>query len=448
MYRLAIDQIPAETRIAILNGDDLVSLHIERKGLSQHAPVQAGNIYWGRVVNVVPSLQAAFVDFGGEQNGFLPAKSLGCDDIAKAVQHGQYVCVQVKKEPSEDKGALLSAKIELNAPDCILTPLHPGINVSRKFTDTEQRHRMQQALQEELTPDCGLIVRTSAQTLTAKQVLGQAKQLQHAWLDMLQLRAKHPVLLYAPTDFIEQVWQRYTSVSFEEVIVEGMEAFHTLKKLNANAQLHSDSQALFERLGIEEQIEQALATEVPLADGGSIVIERTKALIAIDVNMGTRTDHYDDEGNRLQLNLIALEAINQQMELRNLSGQIYIDFVRLKSIKARNRLLEACKTVFTQDKRCHLHGFTRLGLLELSRARKDYGLDELYNDPLSTALALVRQLAYVRGRKRILMGTRLFRLWSGPALKDSLDWLEERLGYRVDAVQDDYLPPLSYKLEE
>ncbi|WP_417831409.1 ribonuclease E/G [Terasakiella sp.] len=448
MYRLAIDQIPAETRVAILNDDDLVSLHIERKGLSQHAPVQAGNIYWGRVVNVVPSLQAAFVDFGGKENGFLPAKSLGCDDIAKAVQNGQYVCVQVKKEPSEDKGALLSAKIELNAQDCILTPLHPGINVSRKFTNSDQRHAMQETLRNDLAPDCGLIVRTSAQDLTAEQVLTQAKQLQKIWQDMLQLRAKHPVLLYAPTDFIEQVWQRYASVSFEEIIIEGMEAFRVLKHFTADAQLYSDSQALFERLGIEEQIEQALATEVPLVGGGSIVIERTKALIAIDVNMGTRTDQYDDDGNRLQLNLMALDAIKQQMELRNLSGQIFIDFVRLKSIKARNRLLEACKTVFAQDKRCQLHGFTRLGLVEVSRARNGYGLDELYNDPLSTALALVRQLAYLRGRKRILMGARLFRLWREPVLKDSLDWLEQRLGYRIDYIEDDRLAPLSYKIEE
>jgi len=448
MYRLAIDQIPAETRIALLDGDDLVSLHIERTGLSQHGPVQAGNIYWGRVVNVVSSLQAAFVDFGGEQNGFLPAKSLGCDDIVKAVQDGQYLCVQVKKEPSEDKGALLSAKIELNAQDCILTPLQPGINVSRKFTDPDQRQRMQQALRDGLGPDCGLIVRTSAQALTPDQVLMQAKQLQQAWQDMLQLRAKRPVLLYAPTNFIEQVWQRYSALCFEEIIVEGLEGFRTLKQLGADVRLHSDSQALFEHLGIEEQIDQALATEVPLEGGGSIVIERTKALIAIDVNMGTRTDHYDDDGNRLQLNLMALDAIKKQMELRNLSGQIFIDFVRLKSIKARNRLLEACKTVFAQDKRCHLHGFTRLGLVEVSRARNGYGLDELYNDPLSTALALVRRLAYLRGRKRILMGARLFRLWYGPVLKDSLDWLEQRLGYRIDTVQDDRLAPLSYKIEE
>ncbi len=448
MYRLAIDQIPAETRVALLKGDDLASLHIERKSLSQHAPVQAGNVYWGRVVNVVSSLQAAFVDFGGEQNGFLPAKSLGCDDIAKAVQNGQYLCVQVKKEPSEDKGALLSAKIELNAQDCILTPLHPGINVSRKFTDPDQRHQMQETLRDGLGSDCGLIVRTSAQALTADQVLIQAKQLQKTWQDMLKLREKRPVLLYAQAHFIDQVWQRYASLPFDEIYVEGIEAFHTLKQFSADAQLYSNTTALFEHLGIEEQIEQALATEVPLEGGGSIVIERTKALIAIDVNMGARRDLYDDEGNRLQLNLMALDKIKQQMELRNLSGQILIDFVRLKSIKARNRLLEACKTVFAQDKRCQLHGFTRLGLMEVSRVRNGYGLDELYNDPLSTALALIRQLAYLRGRKRILMGAHLCRVWRDPVLKDSLDWLEQRLGYHPDSLQDDRLAPLSYKIEE
>jgi len=448
MYSLAIDQIPAETRIALLHNDNLKALHIERTNLHGHGPVQAGNIYQGRVVNIVASLQAAFVDFGAEQNGFLPGKSLGCDDISKVLQQGQYLLVQVKKEPHEDKGALLSARLELEGRDCILTPQAPGINISRKFTDHERRHVFLSFLRENLPQDTGLIVRTSAENSDPDTLLMQAQKLDNIWQSICQSARQRPALLYRSGDFIAQIWDSYRHLRFDEIQVEGMDAFHTMKSLESTTVLHCGTRPLFETLHLNEQIEQAHAPEIHLDGGGTIIIERTKALIAIDINMGERTDGKDSETNKLHTNLSALHQIKEQISLRNLGGQILIDFIRMTSPKHRAQLYDACKKVFKDDPRCHLHGFTRLGLMELSRKRIGYALDELAAASLAPAIALVRKLAYLKGRPHLKMGTRLFHIWGNPMMKDSLDWLAQRLGTSPIYEADDTLAPLDYKMNE
>jgi len=448
MYRLFIDQIPAETRIALMQGEQLCALHIDRTDMSDYGSVKAGNIYWGRVVNIVPALQAAFIDIGQGQNGFLPAKTLGSDDISKAVQDGQYLRVQVRKEPQEDKGPLLSARIELPSPDCLFTPMAPGIHVSRKIKDEETRNQLLDTLRTHLPPDTGLIIRTSAQDKPVADILAQAQELQQTWQTLANRPAQRPALLHQNDDFITAILQRYEQLDLASALVEGVDALHRLQQGGADATLYSGSTPLFDAHGINAQIEQALYNEVPLPGGGSIVIERTKALIAVDVNMGTRQHGRDSDANRLEINLAALDALHAQLDLRNLSGQILVDFLRLKSPKQRSRLREACNQVLGQDGRCHIHGFTRMGLLELSRKRQGYALDELCSDPQSACLALIRKLAYLPRCQHLHMGARLHRLWTSPALADSRSWLEQRLGFCPSADIDHSLPPLTYKLDE
>lgn len=426
-YQLLIDQIPCEQRAALLKDDQLVELMVEREGLVEGAVLSEGAVYNARVVNVVPALQAAFVDFGTGENGFLPVSGTNQQDISKAVHEGQSLLVQLKKLPREGKGAYLTALIDLPAEHMVLTLGRPGLNISRKILDDVMRQKIRDRLQEILPADLGLVVRTSAQQCSLDELETELRKLLSQYHRLHAEKITKTGLVLGGPDFAEKLAGKFQELPDLEVIVEGgnLAAFKTHF---AHVDSYSDSPPLFEREGVEDQITEALNITVPLQGGGDLVIERTSALIAVDVNMGGRAEGRDGDDNILRLNKAALNEISRQLVLRNLSGQILVDFVFLKTKKQRADFRSFVETFFF-DGRTTFHGFTRLGLMELSRQRIGPALDEVLAGPSASFYALVRKLAKGSMVKSIAMGQGVFDCWQNPAHQGLLLWLKGRLGY-------------------
>jgi Rne/Rng family ribonuclease len=455
-YSLLIDQVIGETRCAVLQNDRLVELHIDRSDFSHDMGAQEGNIYLGRVINVVPTLQAAFVDIGCGINGFLPLSATFEDDISKAVHEGQAVLVQVRKVAHADKGPQLTCKLDLMGKNVVLTPNRAGTNVSRKFKDPEKRHTFREFLQKLVPDGVGLVVRTSAEDLAFEELARDVTYLLGLWqkIEVASQIKTAPALLHMEKPFLLTIWDRYVNVEMENVIIEGIDAFQIMKNICPIAQSYKGATPLFESLGIEDQIEVALNTYVALPQGGNVVIERTTALIAIDVNMGERLEGRNSDDNHLRLNMAAIGPLKEQIVLRNLSGQILIDFINLRKQGQQAQLLDAIRAHFKDDPRTTVHGFSKMGLCELSRARVGYGLDELLLMPQNrVGTAPSRFFAMIRalqkgGMPTVRVGKNLHNLCEDESVKPTLDWLQARMGYRIEFQKDLNLADTAFVIEK
>lgn len=445
-YSLLIDHVPCETRAALLKGDQLIDIHYDRALAPNRAAIKANDIYLGRVVNVVPALQAAFVDIATGQNAFLPVNATDHDDITKAVHEGQRLMVQIRKEPKDDKGALLSCKIDLTGAHSVLTPGRPGINISRKFKNMDARDQLKSTLQSALPPESGVIVRTNGEDIAPALLIEEIQDLLDNWNTLQNQPKETEGLLYSAQSFFSNLFERYPPTTLNQIIVDGIDAYLDLKRLGIAAMPHEGQTPLFEAWDVEEQIEAANATTIPLSDGGSLIIEPTTALIAIDVNMGERQDGRNGEENKLATNLAALNELKRQIRLRNLSGQILIDFISLKNKKHKAQLQDAVTQTFNDARTTH-HGFTRMGLCEITRARQGPSLHELLNAPDSAFYQLIRLLAKGTQVKTIPMGANLYRFWQNEKTRPTRHWLFERLGYKISAVLDEKRPACTFTLE-
>ncbi|NVK20392.1 MAG: ribonuclease E/G [Methylocystaceae bacterium] len=440
---LCIDHTPFETRAALLKDGKLICLYNERVGqTSTSAPVHIGDIFKGRIVNIVPSLQACFVDIGQGQNGFLPVNATAHDDI-KSFHQGETILVQVKQPAKGDKGAVLSCKIELNGANTVLTPHRPGINISRKFQDADRRELFKATLCDLLPDDCGLVVRTHAENLPPETLAAEAQKLHQDWCSLTQTNDTTLGPVYQAEGFLTHLWNSLSTKDLQNIYVEGLEAAQNLQKLTNKAILHKGSTSLFEEHEIESQIEAALSPISPLPSGGHLVIEETQALIAIDINMAERTDNRSLDENWLRTNLDALEVMKEQIILRNLSGQILIDFINMKSKSDKNKLEDAARSLF-KGTDCHFHGLTRLGLGEFSRPRLATSLSEQYRGPDASYAKLLRQLSHGGLHKTIPMGAALYNFWQD----HPPHWLKDRLGFMPQAQLDKTLAPKAFSHEE
>ncbi len=447
-YALFIDHIPGETRAALMQEDRLCQFHINRSGFGDTGPACEGDIYMGRVVNVVPSLQASFIDIGIGENGFLPVNATYDTDISKAVHEGQALLVQVKKAAQEGKGPGLSAKIELTGPHCILTPGRPGVNISRKFKDEAKRQAIKDVLDGLIPGDVGLVVRTSAETIDPGELNDQVSTLVSQWETIAQTSQTAPTLVHRPRSFFEDLWESCKDLNVDTICVEGVEAVQKMKALGPFTKAHTGGQSLFETEAIEDAIVELHQPILALDGGGNIHIERTSALIAIDVNTGERLGSRDNQDNMLRTNLAALKKIQEQIILRNLSGQIVIDFINLKSQSHRDKLADQVRNAFQKDGRTHVHGFTRMGLWELSRQRKGPALDEILRTPDAVLYPLVRKLSQSTGRVTLKLGRGLHTLWTASQHKMTVEWLDNRFGGALTVIEETQLSENDYRIEE
>jgi len=379
-----IDVVPGETRVALTANDLPVEVIYHRDGQSS----LVDNVYLGRVARVLDGLQAAFIDIGAEQTGFLglgdarPRSNRRDEEsdkkrIGDFVTEGTAIIVQVTKDPLGDKGPRLTTNISLPGHYCVFTPFSPTVGISRQITDEETRDRLRDIFSPLRDEGQGYVVRTLAAEADATALTEEAGALREQWeaIRRKRINAKAPAALFAEEDPLPAILRDHVGDALKRVVCDNGETLTRVKNLIAKEmpnlsvtfEHHTGATGLFEAEGINEAIDGALEAETPLPDGGSLIIEQAAALTVIDVNSGGRTDGNAEHTARV-VNLDAVPEIARQIRLRNLCGQILIDFITMK--KEENR--QAVEAAFSNllDSATHLHGFTKLGLMELTRKRK------------------------------------------------------------------------------
>jgi ribonuclease E len=389
---------PEELRLAIVDGQKLLDLDIESSSYQQ----KKGNIYKGRITRVEPSLEAAFVDYGTERQGFLPLKEIsrayfsGFDEktslssvrIKDVIKEGQELVVQVDKEERGTKGAALTTFISLAGRYLVLMPNNPkGGGISRRI-EGEERAELREAMAQLTVPDdYSLIARTAGIGRSAEELQWDLDYLIHLWDAISKAAAERaaPFLIYQESNLVVRATRDYLRQEIGEVLVDNPEIHERMKKFMQQVapqwidrlKLYSDETPLFSRFQIEHQIESAFSREVRLESGGAIVFDKTEALVTIDVNSARATKGADIEETALNTNLEAAEEIARQLRLRDLGGLIVIDFIDMTPVRnqrmVENRLTEALKV---DRARVQVGRISRFGLLEMSRQRLRPSLGE------------------------------------------------------------------------
>jgi len=380
---------PEEFRVAIVEEGQMEELALE----SASREATKANIYKGVVVNIEPSLQAAFVNYGGERHGFLPLSEVHPDcyqekppsraktKIQRVLRKGQELIVQVYKEESATKGAYLSTYISLPGRRLVLLPQQSHLGVSRKIEKEEERQRLKELAQKlGLPPEMGLIIRTAGETAKTQELAKDMKYLLKLWETINQAAAAKPApcLLHRDLDLITRTVRDYFSSDINTILVDNKDVFQTLRTFilemsprHVHAlKLYKDNLPIFTRYQLEDQMERIYSERVPLKSGGSIVINPTEALVSIDVNSGRCTSQKEIEDTALKTNLEAADEVARQLRLRDLGGLIVIDFIDMKDKKHQKAVEQALKHSLKKDKaRVTLGHLSKFGLLELSRQR-------------------------------------------------------------------------------
>ena len=379
-----------ETRVAILESKQVVQLYFDRK----KSKSLVGNIYLGKIENVLSSLDAAFVDIGEEKNAFLYINEVAYDveiedreEIARKIQHilkpNQMILVQVTKDPMKGKGARLTTYISLPGRYLVLAPFNEGVGVSRKLEGRE-REELKLAAAEIKPRDCGLIIRTAARGSTKVKLKKEVKQLIKFWSIIRKKAAvsRVPTLIYQEYSIVIRLLRDIFSEDFGTIYVDKKiiknEIIHYFRSIGINFNniiLHHGTNELFEEFNVNEVIESALERKVWLKSGGFIVIDYGEALTTIDVNTGKFTSGKSSTQTILRTNLEAAEAITNQLRLRDIGGIIVMDFIDMSSEDDRHRVLSRFKQCLEKDKtKTEVLTFSKLGLLEMTRKNVSDGI--------------------------------------------------------------------------
>jgi ribonuclease G len=413
---------PYETRVAVLDDGKLINLFIER------GEPLAGNIYKGRVANVLPGMEAAFVDIGLERNAFLHVgdirsqrlageeveESFGRGAIAERLRAGQEILVQVTKEPMGSKGARVTTYVALPAYYLVLMPTVNYVGVSRRIENEQERRRLRQLADRVRPKGMGVIVRTAAEGATEKELADDIQFLLQIWtrVEERSRASKAPALVYQDLRLIRRVVRDQFTDEVTQFLIDSPEEFRRVQdllnsfasKLKSRVQLYRDAEPIFEHTGVEKEIEKALHRKIWLKSGGYIVIDRTEALTVIDVNTGKFVGKTDLATTIFRTNMEAVGEIVRQITLRDIGGIILADFIDMENEGHRKQVLAALHEAVRRDRaKFHIIDLTQLGLVEITRKRVHQDLEEVMRMPCP----------YCEGRGRVLsaetMGLRVRR---------------------------------------
>ncbi|ARH91209.1 Rne/Rng family ribonuclease [Streptomyces sp. MOE7] len=395
---MVVRQSGERTQIGVLEDNVLVEHFVNK----EQATSYVGNVYLGKVQNVLPSMEAAFVDIGKGRNAVLYAgevnfEALGMANgprrIETALKSGQSVLVQVTKDPIGHKGARLTSQVSLPGRYLVYVPEGSMTGISRKLPDTE-RSRLKQILKKIVPEDAGVIVRTAAEGASEDELARDVQRLQAQW-EEIQKKAKGssanaPTLLYGEPDMTVRVVRDIFNEDFSKVIVSGDEAWETIHgyvnhvapDLVDRLQKWTSDVDVFATYRIDEQLMKALDRKVWLPSGGSLVIDRTEAMVVVDVNTGKFTGQGGNlEETVTRNNLEAAEEIVRQLRLRDLGGIIVIDFIDMVLESNRDLVLRRLLECLGRDRTKHqVAEVTSLGLVQMTRKRVGQGLLESFSE--------------------------------------------------------------------
>lgn len=361
MKRILISHKGGSTCAAVLVDGELETIYEAR----DDNPQLVGNIYKGRVRNVLPGMQAAFVDIGRDKNVFLQTNT------AQALRVGQSVLIQIDKEAVGSKGARATLNISLAGRLVIFLPTLNYIGVSNKIRGSE-RERLH-ALAKTLRPqETGLIVRTAAQGCTEENLRDDLARLQELWnkISERNIKRKPPALLHSDNDLIDRIIRDDFSEAVQ-IVVDNLKVQRRLKELvpEENVSFHEDPAQIFEAFGIAEELASITRRELPLPSGGQIVFDKTEALTAVDVNTSKFIGRNDDfNATILQTNLEAAELLLKHLRLRDIGGIIIVDFIDMNDDAHKKILMDFLRTKALLDRnKTKIVDMTPLGLVEIVR---------------------------------------------------------------------------------
>lgn len=443
---MLINYIPGEEcRVAVVCNDKLDELHAERLNAISHV----GNVYVGRVMNVEPSIQAAFIDFGLEHNGFLhisdlhpqyfPGESATTTElvgkktprrqrppIQEALKRGQEIIVQVLKEGIGTKGPTLTSYLSIPGRFLVMMPVMDKVGVSRKVEDEDQRREMRKILDQLDLPDgFGFILRTAGMDRTKTELKRDLAYLMRLWKDMERRRkaGAKPRLLYAESDLLVRALRDVLTGEIDEIIIDDLSALNRASRFlkivapRSNIKLlqYDLPTPIYHTYGIEEQIKRIHSREVPLPSGGSLVFDEAEACVAIDVNSGRMRSHGDAETTAYKTNCEAVDEICRQLRLRDLGGLVINDLIDMRSRAHQRDIEQRFRTNLKKDRaRSKILPTSQFGIIEMTRQRMRGSLRSVHfsDCPICAGRGLVqrpeslandgmRELANLLGQPRV-----------------------------------------------
>jgi ribonuclease E len=384
------------TQIAVLEERTLVEHYVTRKEDMSYV----GNIYLGRVQNVLPGMEAAFVDIGKGRNGVLYAGEVNYDEadidgelprIEQTLKSGQSVLVQVTKDPMGTKGARLTQHLSVAGRYCVLAPGDGMLGISRKLTDDE-RERLRKILTDLKPEQYGLIVRTAAEGATAEQLEADIARLVRIWeeVESKSTDAKPLDTVYEEPNLVMRVIRDIFGTEYSDLIVDNEELAGQIRDYLADVSpdfvdhvtAHTGDDHIFDAYEVTNQIRRALEKKVWLKSGGYLIIEKTEAMWVIDVNTGKFVGERNLEETVLRNNLEAADEIARQLRLRDMGGIIVIDFVDMLVPVNRDEVLKRFRRELARDKtKSRVMEISKLGLVQMTRKNVSQGLQESFTTP-------------------------------------------------------------------
>ena len=403
---LILNCSPHEVRVALLEEGKVAEIYVERR---RDASL-VGNIYKGRVIRVLPGMQAAFVDIGLDRAAFLyagdvaePKKSstttlsearmdLATRPIQSLVHEGQELMVQVAKEPIGTKGARVTTHVSIAGRHLVFMPTMEHIGVSRRITDEEERRRLRDILETLVPHGGGFVARTAAETRTPEELQADLEFLRQVWNDILTRMESMsaPATLYEDLDLALRSVRDLVTPELDRIIVDDADEYERLTRFMRRfmpryldrVTHYTGSDALFDAYGVEIELNRALGRKVWLKSGGYLIIDQTEALTAIDVNTGRFVGRRNLEDTILRTNMEAIQEVVTQLRLRNLGGIIIIDFIDMEQEQNRNRVFTALTEALEQDRaKTNILKISELGLVEMTRKRVRESLLRTLSEP-------------------------------------------------------------------
>lgn len=383
-----------ESRVAFIDNGILQEVHMERslkRGI-------VGNIYRGRVIRVLPGMQAAFIDIGLEKAAFIHIADLvhndkepPLEDITKLLKEDQKIFVQVTKDPIATKGARLTTQLSLPSHYLVYIPQTNHIGISLRIEDEQERERLKQlvldCMEEQPFIEGGFIIRTAAEGISKAEILKDMLYLQKLWLQVKERihNESKTTLIYEDLPLNLRVIRDFINPDIHKVYIDDKQTFEKatvfihefLPELEDHIKLYTAESPIFDLHGIEQDLQRALDRKVTLKSGGYIVIDHTEAMTTIDVNTGGFVGHKNLEETIFKTNLEAATAIARQLRLRNVGGIIIIDFIDMELEEHRETVLQTLQKELEKDhSKTNVLGFTELGLVQMTRKRTRENLEQ------------------------------------------------------------------------
>jgi ribonuclease G len=397
---ILVNVTPMETRVAVVDNGVTHDIHIERatsRGI-------VGNIYAGKVVRVLPGMQAAFVDIGTERTSFIHVSDIvsldrngrevrerNSDDIRDHLHDGKKIIVQVSKEPLGSKGARLTTRLSVSTRYLVLMPQIDHVGVSQQIEDSAERERLQQLLADALVAEDmasagGFILRTAAEGVGPEEIRADLRFLKRLWAAVSRRAkaARKAELLYEDLPLYLRTVRDLARPAVERILIDSREGYVALREfcvdyvpeVSGLLEHYAGERPLFDLHGIEDDIQRALGRKVELKSGGHLIIDQTEAMTTIDVNTGSFVGKRNQAETIFKTNLEAATTLARQLRLRNLGGIIIVDFIDMQDAEHRRQVHRSLEKAMLRDPaRNKITGVSDLGLVEMTRKRTRESLE-------------------------------------------------------------------------